>query len=201
MSRWLGQERDAAAVDRILDAAGTVFASSGIASTGMGDIAKAAGCSRATLYRYFKDRHALRRAFVHRAAREIARRVAREITEVRDPTHRFVEAVTGTLTAVRSDPVLRAWFSGGDSTIATELAHESEVISAIGAAFLSRDGSDLDRDLLLRARWTVRVVVSLLASPEPDPGDERALVARFLAPVVLEVTATGPDAAASVVPG
>lgn len=189
MSGWLGAERDAAAADRILDAAGRVFASSGTES-GMGDIARAAGCSRATVYRYFEDRHALRSAFVHRAAREIARDVAAGIGSFEDPTERLVEAVTRSIGAVRADPVLLAWFSAPNALVANEMAAESEVIAAIGAAFLDARRDDLSTgrvdDLLLRARWTVRVIVSLLAAPEAELSDERALLQRFLAPVVLD---------------
>jgi len=41
--------------DRILDAAGELFAARGVSAVEMTDIARAAGCSRATLYRYFED--------------------------------------------------------------------------------------------------------------------------------------------------
>ena len=40
--------------------------SSDAATVGMNEIAKAAGCSRATLYRYFENREALHTAYVHR---------------------------------------------------------------------------------------------------------------------------------------
>ena len=212
MSGWLGAERGAAATDRILDSAGEVFAASGIDGTGMADIAREAGCSRATLYRYFEDRQALRRAFVHREARRIAAEVSTAIGSLSDPTARFVGAVTGCLREVRADPTLRAWFSAANSAIATELATESEVITAIGEAFLAgglpetgfpgTEVTDRESDLAERARWTVRVIVSLLALPEADPGEERALVERFLAPVVVGASSvpTGqlsPDACSS----
>ena len=45
-------------------------------SIGMNDIAHAAGCSRATVYRYFENREALRNAYVHRHARAINRQLA-----------------------------------------------------------------------------------------------------------------------------
>ncbi|MFC7500779.1 helix-turn-helix domain-containing protein, partial [Nocardioides sp. GCM10030258] len=54
MSDWV--DRRAPAVERILDAAGGLFAERGVDVVAMSDIATAAGCSRATLYRYFPDR-------------------------------------------------------------------------------------------------------------------------------------------------
>ena len=55
MADWLAESRTEAAADRILDAADALFASHDAASVGMNDIAKASGCSRATLYRLIKD--------------------------------------------------------------------------------------------------------------------------------------------------
>ena len=46
---WLGDRRTEVAADRILDAADALFAQQDAAAVGMHEIAKAAGCSRATL--------------------------------------------------------------------------------------------------------------------------------------------------------
>ena len=43
------------AADRILDATLALIARWGVAKTALGDVAKEAGCSRATLYRYLAD--------------------------------------------------------------------------------------------------------------------------------------------------
>ena len=48
------------------DAAEELFTRHDPGSVGMNEIAKAAGCSRATLYRYFENREALYTAYVHR---------------------------------------------------------------------------------------------------------------------------------------
>ena len=68
---WLQDQRAELASERILDAAAELFFRQGIAETSMDDVARAAGCSRATVYRYFDDREALRIAFVHRETRRI----------------------------------------------------------------------------------------------------------------------------------
>ena len=65
---WLAARRTEVAADRILDAAGGLFADNDPATVGMHEIARAAGCSRATLYRYFDNRETLHTAYVHREA-------------------------------------------------------------------------------------------------------------------------------------
>src|SRR5690606_8557003 len=74
---WLAARRTEVAADRILDAAGELFAQKEAATVGMHEIAAAAGCSRATLYRYFENREALYTAYVHRESH----RLYREMTE------------------------------------------------------------------------------------------------------------------------
>ncbi|HEY4797425.1 MAG TPA: helix-turn-helix domain-containing protein, partial [Mycobacterium sp.] len=69
---WLSERRTEIAADRILDAAEELFTRDDPASVGMNEIARAAGCSRATLYRYFDNREALRTAYVHRETRRLS---------------------------------------------------------------------------------------------------------------------------------
>ena len=50
-------------------------------------------------------------------------------------------------------------------------------------------------DVRARARWVVRVTVSLLAMPGRDRVEERALLERFLVPVILDAPAPAWDSA------
>lgn len=172
---WLEEPRRDLAAETILDAAAELFRTNGVGATGMAEVASAAGCSRATLYRYFENRHALRVAFVHREARRIGALVADRAAAVDDPVERIVEAVLAALEAVRTDPALAAWFRQGDAMIATELAHSSDVIAALSASFLG-EGAE--------ARWLIRVILSFLALPGADEAEERALLGRFVAPAL-----------------
>ena len=169
------------AAEKILDAAGELFADSahnggGIGAVAMGDVAKAAGCSRATLYRYFADRHELHVAYVHREARRVGGLVAADAARVRDPQQQLVTVVLSSLRRVREAPALSAWFSGGDAAATAELAQSSAVIEALG------DGVGADP---LAARWLVRVIVSFLIAPGRDAAEERELVERFVVPALL----------------
>lgn len=181
-TRWLDEERGALAATRILDAAAQEFAAKGVAATSMADVARVAGYSRATLYRYFDGRQALRTAFVNREARRIAATVARDVAQVADPSERVVEAVLAAVAAVRDDDTLVAWFTEGDAGTATALARTSEVVDALAVRFV---GDPDDDEVRLRAAWLVRVIVSLLAMPGTDAADERRIVERFVAPVVV----------------
>ena len=172
--------------ERILDVAARLFVEHGVAGVGMGDVAKAAGCSRATLYRYFGGREALRIAYVHREARRIERELAAHAATIRDPAERVVEAVLQTLRRVRRDPALAGWFAPDDVGIASVLAQSSDVIEGMVAAFLGDRGAP---DTIRRARWLLRVVLSLLAMPGADEREERAMIEEFVVPVVMPARA------------
>lgn len=153
---WLAEERTALAADRILDAAARLFAEHGVAGVGMAEVAAAAGCSRATLYRYWPDRGALRRAFVEREARRVAEQVAAE-------TSTPAEAVLLAVRLVRERPELAAWFTA-----------DGAGLGAHAALALGLGGEDDD------TRWLVRCIVSLLVMPGRDDADERLVVERYM---------------------
>ncbi|MEN4449440.1 TetR/AcrR family transcriptional regulator [Mycobacterium sp. SM3041] len=180
---WLSDARSTVAVEKILDAAAGLFAEEGVANVGMNEIASAAGCSRATLYRYFDTRDAVREAYLHREARLISREVNDSVEGIVDPQERLTAAILNTLKIVRESPALSAWFRPDDAPIGGDLAAHSDVVTAIGTAFLESLGATPD-NADLRARWIVRVIVSLLTYPEDDPADERAMVSTYVAPAV-----------------
>ncbi len=180
--RWLGAERGQLAADRILDAAAVLYAHRDVQGVGMNEVARAAGCSRATLYRYFENRDVLRLAFVHREARRLGLRVAAEVAAVDDPAERLVMAVEAAIAEVRTEPVLAAWFSAVNIGIASEIASGSAVIESFTAAFL---GDVADQETRDRAGWVVRIVLSLLTMPGGSAAEERSMIERFVVPVIV----------------
>lgn len=181
---WLGPSRSEAAVDRILDAAERLYTERDQDSIGMNEIARAAGCSRATLYRYFENREALRTAYVHREARRLGRAIRQHIDGIDDPRERLVASIAATLQLVRSSPALAAWFTTTRPPLGGELAGQSEVITALAAAFVSSLGLEDAAVVERRARWVVRVITSLLLFPGRDDAEERAMLEEFVVPVV-----------------
>jgi AcrR family transcriptional regulator len=186
-TRWLQRELEASAADRILDAAGSLFASQGVARTNMGDVATAAGCSRATLYRYFESRDVLRVAFVNRTARRVEREVNAEVAHLTDPGEYVVEAILAALRRVRTDPELAAWWEPSAVAIASELTGNSAVIEGLAAAFV---GDIEDPEVRAVATWLVRVVVAFLVMPGESEQAEREALQRFVAPAISSLAST-----------
>jgi AcrR family transcriptional regulator len=179
--RWLRRDLEASAADRILDAAGELFADQGVAHTNMGDVARAAGCSRATLYRYFENRDALRIAFVNRVARRVQREVTDEVAHITDVGEYVVEAILTALRRVRTDPQLAAWWEPSAMSIASDVTGNSAVISGLAAAFV---GDVEDPEVQAVAMWVVRVVVAFLVMPGESEQAERETLRRFVAPAI-----------------
>ena len=176
---WLAANRSDVAAEKILDAAEELFAHRDAASVGMKDIAKASGCSRATLYRYFENRDALYTAYVHRETHRVFRQLGEQLDAAADPGQRLVDGIIASLHEVRESRALSSWFAPSQRPIGGEIAERSEVIKALTEAYLSALGVD---DVENRARWLVRVIVSLLVFPGRDEADERAMLEDFVLP-------------------
>ena len=183
-SGWTREDRPDLAGEKILDAAGKAFVELGVSGAGMAQIAEYAGCSRGTLYRYFKNRHELHLAYVDRTARRISRSVRTSVASIEDPRARLVEWVLRTVHEVRQDPAAMAWFEPGTAGIAARMSRSSEVVESLNVAVVSEVlGEPLEearRRLVIR--WLVRVITSLLTLPEETPAEERALIERFVIP-------------------
>ena len=182
---WLREEQPDVAVDRILDAADKAFAELGVAAAGMAEIAEFASCSRGTVYRYFHNRHELHLAYVDRAAREIGGRVRASISAIEDPRARLVEGVLTAIREVRRNPGTAAWFELGSSGVAARMSRASEVVDTLTSSFVAQLIGRRGEEQRLRAQWLVRVILSLLATPCESEQEERALLERFVAPVLL----------------
>ncbi len=178
---WLREEQPEVAVERILDAAEKAFIEHGVSATGMARVAEYAGCSRGTLYRYFKTRHDLHVAYVNRTALAIVERVGAQVAPIEDPRKRLVESILASIREVRASPGAAAWFEPSVSGTAARVSRSSEVVEAFTAAFAAeqRGGQRAAAESRLAARWLTRVIVSLLATPGESEAEERELVERY----------------------
>ncbi|MCP9271020.1 TetR/AcrR family transcriptional regulator [Mycolicibacterium arenosum] len=178
---WLAERRVEVAADRILDAAEKLFATHDAATVGMNEIARAAGCSRATLYRYFENRDALYTAYVHREAYRVFSGLGERLDAAAPSAVRLIDGIVESLRLVRESPALSSWFAPSQRPIGGEMAERSEVIRGLTEAYLRALGmSDVER----LARWLVRVLISLLTFPGHDAGDERAMLEEFVLPLM-----------------
>jgi AcrR family transcriptional regulator len=184
---WSRHDDPDDAAGRILEAAEQAFRELGVAKAGMAEIADLAGCSRGTLYRYFKTRHDLHLAYVERVAPQIAARVRARVEGVADPRERLVEGMLAALREVRRRPATLAWFEASAVGRATHMARASELIETIATTFVDEllGSRPRGRERRARARWLVRAIVSLLTNPGDDEAEERMIVERFVAPGLL----------------
>jgi AcrR family transcriptional regulator len=185
---WLAARRTEVAADRILDAAGQLFAQKEAAAVGMHEIASAAGCSRATLYRYFENRDALYTAYVHRESYRLYQEMTDQLTTLVDPRDRLIEGIITSLRNVRESPALSSWFAVTQRPIGGDMAEQSDVIRALTEAFVISLAPDDPEIVTHRARWLVRVMTSLLIFPGHDEADERAMLEEFVVPIVVPST-------------
>lgn len=181
------QQHTETAAEKILDAAEQLFTEHDPSSVSMSEIAGAAGCSRATLYRYFASREALHTAYAHRWATTLYHHLTGRLEGIDEPCQRLTLGITEALALVRANPALASWFTKAGPPIGGELAERSDVVTAMVTAFLAgldrrpdRDAGAVDR----RVRWLVRILTSLLIFPGRDAADERTMIAEFVVPVV-----------------
>jgi hypothetical protein len=126
---------------------------------------------------------------VHREAYRLSRVIKRQIDGVDDPRERLIAGVAVTLRMVRESPALASWFAVTRPPIGGEIAGQSEVITALAAAFVNSLGAEDPATIGRRARWVVRVITSLLMFPGQDEADERAMIEEFVVPIVTRVPA------------
>jgi AcrR family transcriptional regulator len=182
---WLGANRTETAASRILDVAGGMFVTHGVTAVNMNQIATAAGCSRATLYRYFASRSELHLAYVERQARRLSTEVSASISDITDPEDRITEGILTAVAGVRADPVMRSWFSPEAAGLAGAMGTASEPVTKAAIALITAGTNTPESELTLEARFIVRIVISLLMTPGSDAAEERAMVTRFVTPAIL----------------
>ncbi len=198
---WARTEQVDVAADRILDAAEAAFVELGVTRTRIDDVARRAHCSRGTVYRYFENRHALRRAYVAREAQRMSAHVAAQLRGLEEPADILIEGMTAALAGTRARPALMQWFApdalGTTSALASITPAVFDSARALLGGLLDHAGArgglrpDLDRDDA--AEWMVRVLISLLGMPGPRPRDahaEAAYLRSFLLPSLLARTAS-----------
>ena len=183
-SDWQRRSDSSAAVDELLDAAGATFARLGVARATMTDVARAAGCSRATLYRYFPNREALHLGFVHRATLRIAAEITPAST-TGDPAE-LTDLIMSGIAAVRADPLLAVWFEPDNMAVPIAVSQNSELLQAMTAGLAQQLDVDHEstEEIALRGAWLLRCIVSFLAMPADDDAVERAMVEAFVVPLL-----------------
>jgi AcrR family transcriptional regulator len=179
--------------DAVLDAAAACYVRLGVARTTATDVAKAAGISRATLYRRYGSHEAIFLAVLTRESEAMARDAADHLASVDDPAQRIVEGMLFSIAEVRRRPVHAALFTSDDAAWAANRAVRTTALrriaeDAIRPAIDGAAGSRLSaRDTDDLVDWILRLLVSFAAVPGPSgagPDDVRRQLATLLVPAV-----------------
>ncbi|MFF0816304.1 TetR/AcrR family transcriptional regulator [Rhodococcus sp. NPDC003318] len=189
---------------QILAAAESTFQRYGVLKSTMDDIAREAGVSRPTLYRYFRDRDALVTALIEVRSRRLFDETREFLTRYETVAEQLVEGLVHLVDLGRKDPLIRlivgpehlGWGAplAGSSELAADLTHEmwSPVIDAARHRGEIRPGATT-REI---TDWIVLVELILVGRMDfgaaSDP-DLRGFLTRLLLPgIVTDPSAEDP---------
>jgi AcrR family transcriptional regulator len=176
---------------RIADAAMRCIARTGVSKTTLDDVAREAGCSRATVYRTFPGgKEEVIAAAVDTEVARFFSAIAVEMGQAEDLEDAVVAGMVATARAIENHPALQYVLTYEPGVLLPHLCFARmdgvlEVASRFTGAFLARW---LDRDAARRvADLSARIVVSYIASPAPgvdirDEDSARRLVSTFVMP-------------------
>jgi AcrR family transcriptional regulator len=178
-----------AARDHLIDAGLAYIERDGLGSFGISSVAKEAGVSRPTVYRYFTDREDLVHATLLKAGDQFAARGAAHVSRFDSPAEMAIEGVIFGAEALPRHPVFGRVFGRGQiETLALVSMRRAE-----GLAVARRAWSPLVR----ATRWDERTAdecirvlhqfeLALVLTPEPDATEEqtRGYLERRLLPAI-----------------
>jgi AcrR family transcriptional regulator len=176
---------------RVIDGAVTCLARQGVAKTTLDDVARAAGCSRATVYRVFPGgKDAVLGAVVDTEVSRFFSALAVRMGAATDLEDVLVAGMTEAATRVSGHPVLEHLLRSEPELVLSQLAFaRMDEVLAVTCAFTTPFlGRWLDQAEARRvAEWAARIVVSYLICPADgvdltDTGDVRRLVRLFVLP-------------------
>ncbi len=178
--------------DAILDAARSVFEQYGARRATVDDVARAAGVSRATLYRAYPGKAVLLAAVVDRETAAFFTELDRVAADL-PPAEAVVECFVRGLAIMRDIPVLGRLASSEPEVLTGMPGRESVLVAQAGrvARTLRRSGARLpDDELRLAAELLLRLASTFLLDPggSLDITDEAAVrgyAERFLSPLVV----------------
>jgi AcrR family transcriptional regulator len=184
--------------DRIVDAALTCIARVGVAKTTLDDVAREAGCARATVYRSFPGRHVLLRAVLDREIATLAVRVAGAATDAENLSDAVVAVILTGADTFRTHDALAFVLAHEPEIVAPQLSFErgSALLLAAAALIAPAFTRFLPPERAARlGEWVARLTLSYLCDPSErvqldDPAHVRALVVDRILPSVIRTNST-----------
>ena len=177
---------------RILDGALVCWERFGVAKTTADDIAREAGCSRATLYRYLGNRDALAAALVEREVERLVAVVSRAGAVARNLEDAVVAMMSTAAEFLEGHGVLQRVLEFEPAVLLPSLSFEggSVLLTEAGRRFAPVFARFVPPDRATRAaEWCTRVLLAYLhpdrdAAAMTDPGRVRVLVRRHVIPAL-----------------
>jgi AcrR family transcriptional regulator len=188
--------------ERLLDAAEGCLEQFGPEKTSMEDVARAAGMSRATVYRYFENRDALLLGVASRQASSLAGEAINYLAQFSTISDWLVEGLLFTLREIPSRPVFASLVTSLDSRASGSLWLGSSGLVEIGINVLQPIFTNAKAQGLLRdgvdpamlVEWLLRMLWTYLNAPSQVATDEegmRTLFRMMLIPAVLKDSSIG----------
>ena len=170
---WLDEQRQELAVDRLMEAAREVFGRDGIQDARMGNIAKTAGCARATLYRYFPNKKALLHAYMVRVAQDFGEVLDERLRGLRSFGERLVEAAATSVELIREREDVAPFFTEEGLGLTAQLTSNAAAMRARLTKQIERESSCQRIGGQLRegvsaaeaAEWLTHVIFSFAVLP------------------------------------
>ncbi len=193
--------------DRLLDVALALARTQGVSKTTMAGLAKAAGCSRATLYRTFGCKRDLFEAVAHRELARFSTDLESELAGANTLEDALTIAVVEAHNALSGHAALQFVLANEPGVVLPFLGFGRvdqlyAAVRTLGKPHFTRFvGSERAGWV---AEWLSRLVLSHLFLPRPDlnladPRDARALVGLFVVPALVP-PASPPSAPAAARP-
>jgi AcrR family transcriptional regulator len=189
-------QRRSALRERLVDATEEVMRRNGPLGVRIDEVARVAGCSRATLYRHVADKDELVREVLARLARARAARLASSLARIEDPADRIAVGVLRTVEAVRAEWWYQALEQHGATGAVARIGGGPQAFVALAtplvAPFLERVAA---RGMLRpgvtvedATEWLCVVTTGLLAMDVPTSRtrvEQLAFLRRFVADPLL----------------
>ncbi|WP_228002502.1 TetR/AcrR family transcriptional regulator [Nocardia australiensis] len=159
--------------EQLLESALSAFLDFGIKRTSMGEIARRAGISPATLYRRFESKNDLVEAVSLREAQRFVAEIDERVRTVADSDDQLVEIFVAFISAIAGNELLRRLLRTEPDLILPRLTTDAGPIIAVGRIYLATKLRELrptdateDFDADLVAEIMARLALSLALTPD-----------------------------------
>ncbi|MER3396399.1 MAG: hypothetical protein C4318_08265 [Acidimicrobiia bacterium] len=179
---------------KIYDAALKCFARNGVSKTSIEEIAKVAGCSRATIYRHFKSKESIVAGAIRWEAAKFFSALEKRLEGFSNLEELFVTCATTAEEFIGGHSVIPTIVEGEPELLLPHVALDAPLVVKVSTDFLApyvdslMVRGDIDRDNPSEiAEWIVRTVLGFLLVPSRrfdlgNKDDMARLARRYLAP-------------------